>query len=151
MNKNIKEVASLQKQGFIIKTKENGNDVITVCNSNIYLKNFIHKVHKDNLPDDFIYKTIYNCIESVANGNFEISSILEDVTADIHTHDLIRWASSNFDRTSYIDDILSEYMIEDFNELLQLAQSKEINEICYATLQFLEDRINNKYFYFHIT
>jgi len=143
MNKNIKEVASLQKKSFIIKTKDNSDDVITVCNSNIYLKNFIHKVHKNNLPDDFIYKTIYNCIESVANGNFEISSILEDVTADIHTHALIQWASSNFDRTSYIDDILSEYMVEDFNELLQLAHSKEIEEICYATLSFLEDKVKS--------
>ena len=143
MSKNIKEAANLQKQSFIIKTKENSDDVITVCNSNVYLKNFIHKVHKNNLPDDFIYKTIYNCIESVANGNFEISSILEDVTADIHTHDLIRWASSNFDRTSYIDDILSEYMIEDFNELLQHAQSKEIEEMCYSTLRFLEDKVKS--------
>ena len=143
MSKNIKEVASLQKQSFIIKTKENSDDVITVCNSNVYLKNFIHKIHKNNLPDVFIYTTIYNCIESVANGNFEIFSILEGVTADIHTHDLIQWASSNFDRTSYIDDILSEYMIEDFNELLQHAQSKQIEEICYATLRFLEEKVES--------
>ena len=143
MSKNIKEVASLQKQSFIIKTKENSDDVITVCNSNVSLKKFIQKVHKNNLPDDFTYKTIYNCIESVANGNFEIYSILEDYTADIHTHDLIQWALSNFDRTSYIDDILSEYMVENFNELLQLAQSKEIDEICYATLRFLEDKVES--------
>jgi len=143
MSKNIKEAANLQKQSFIIKTKENSDDVVTVCNSNIYLKNFIHKVHKNNLPDDFIYKTIYNCIESISNGSCEISSILEDVTVDVHTHDLIQWASSNFDRTSYIDDILSEYMIEDFNELLQHAQSKEIEEICYETLHFLENKVKS--------
>lgn len=143
MSKNIKEVANLLKQSFIIKTKENSDDVITVCNSDIYLKKFIKKAHKNNLPDNFTYKTIYNCIESVANGNFEMPSILEDFTADIHTHDLIQWASSNFDRTSYIDDILSENMVENFNELLQLAQYKEIEEICYETLNFLEDKVES--------
>ena len=143
MSKNINEVANLQKQSFIIKTKENGNDVTIVCNSNSYLKDFIYKVHKDNLPDNFIYKTIYNCIESISNGNCEIHSILEDVTADIHTHDLIQWASSNLNRASYINDILLEYDTDNFTELLQLAQSKEIEEICYATLQFLEVKVES--------
>jgi len=143
MSKNIKEVARLQKQSFIIKTINDDYDVITTCNSNIYLKNFIKKVHKNELPDDFIYKTIYNCIESISNGNCEIFSILEDVPSDIHTHILIQWASSNSNRTSYINDTLSEYMIEDFNKLLRLAQSKEIEEICYETLHFLEDKVES--------
>ena len=144
MSKNIKEVAHLQKQSFIIKTIDDSYDVITACNSNVYLKNFIKKVHKSEFPDDFIYKTIYNCIESISNGNCEILSILEDVTADIHTYELIQWSVSNLSRTSYIDDILSNYMVEDFNELLQFAQSKEIEEICYATLHFLEGRARSQ-------
>ena len=41
MSKNIKEVAHLQKQSFIIKTIDDSYDVITACSSNVYLKYFI--------------------------------------------------------------------------------------------------------------
>jgi hypothetical protein len=137
MNKNINEVANLLKKSFEYKTRENGKEFI-VCNSSGSIKDFIHEEHDGHLPDDFIYKTIHNCIESVADGRTEISGVLEDVPADIYTYNLLKWSSSNLDRISYINDVLSESKIEDFNELLQHAQSKEIEEICYATLSFLE-------------
>lgn len=90
------------------------------------------------MPDDFKYKIIYNCIESVADGRTEISGVLEDVTADIYLHELITWSASNSTRLSFINDVLAEYQVEGFIDLLQHAQSREIEEICYATLSFLE-------------
>jgi len=137
MSKNINEVANLLKGKFETKTREDGEEFI-VCNSDGAIKDFIHQVHNGHLPDDFIYKIINNCIESVADGRTEISGVIEDVSADIYTNDLIKWSSSNLDRILYINDVLSESEIEDFNELLQHAQSREIEEICYATLSFLE-------------
>jgi len=137
MNKNINKVAIQSIKFFQIETREDGEEFI-VCTSNGSIKDFIHQMHDGHLPDDFTYKIINNCIESVASGRTEISGVLEDVPADIYTYDLIKWSSSNLERISYINDVLSESQIEDFNELLQHAQSREIEEICYATLSFLE-------------
>lgn len=137
MSKNINKVAIQNIEFFQIKAREDGKDII-VCDSNGSIKDFIHEVHNGHLPDDFIYKTIYNCIESVADGRTEITGVLEDVTADIYLHDLIGWSASNPTRLSYINDVLAEYQVEGFINLLQHAQSNEIEEICYATLSFLE-------------
>lgn len=137
MNKNINKVAVQNIKFFQIKTREDGKEII-FCNSNGSIKDFIHKAHDGHLPDDFKYKIIYNCIESVADGRTEISGVLEDVTADIYLHELITWSASNSTRLSFINDVLAEYQVEGFIDLLQHAQSREIEEICYATLSFLE-------------
>lgn len=88
MSKNINEVANLLKENFEYKTREDGEEYI-ICNTNGSIKDFIHQVHDDQLPDDFTYKIINNCIESVAGGRTEISGVLEDVTADIYLHILM--------------------------------------------------------------
>ena len=142
MSKKINKVAILLKEQFETKTREDGEEFI-VCNSNGAIKDFIHQVHDGHLPDDFIYKTIYNCVESVAEGRTEISGVLEDVTADIYLHELITWSASNPTRLSYINGVLAEYQVEGFIDLLQHAQSNEIEEICYATLSFLESEVEH--------
>jgi len=138
MSKNINKVAIQNIELFQIKTREDGEEFI-VCNSDGAIKDLIHEVHNGHLPDDFKYKIIYNCIESVAGGRTEISGVLEDVTADIYIHELITWSASNSTRLSFINDVLADYQVEGFIDLLQLAQSNEIEEICYATLSFLEN------------
>lgn len=139
MSKSINEVANLLKENFENNTGYDENSFVT-CSEGI-LRNYIREVHDNQLPDNFIYQTIQNCIESVADGRTDIDGVLEDVTADIYTEDLIKWSLSNLNRISIINDILSEYQIEDFNELLQHAQTQEIEEICYATLSFLESQV----------
>lgn len=141
MSKTINEVANLLKENFENRTSNDGENFVT-CSEGI-LKEFIREVHDEQLPDNFIYQTIQNCIESVADGRTDIDGILEDVTADIYTEDLVKWSSSNLNRISIINDVLCENQIEDFNELLQIAQSREIEEICYATLSFLASEAEN--------
>ena len=141
MSKTINEVANLLKENFENRTSNDGENFVT-CSEGI-LKEFIREVHDEQLQDNFIYQTIQNCIESVADGRTDIDGILEDVTADIYTEDLVKWSSSNLNRISIINDVLCENQIEDFNELLQIAQSREIEEICYATLSFLTSEAEN--------
>lgn len=141
MSKTIHEVANLLKENFENRTSNDGENFVT-CSEGI-LKEFIREVHDEQLPNNFIYQTIQNCIESVASGRTDIDGILEDVTADIYTEDLVKWSSSNLNRISIINDVLCENQIEDFNELLQMAQSREIEEICYATLSFLTSEAEN--------
>lgn len=141
MSKTINEVANLLKENFENRISNDGENFVT-CSEGI-LKEFIREVHDEQLPDNFIYQTIQNCIESVVDGRTDIDGILEDVTADIYTEDLVKWSSSNLNRISIINDVLCENQIEDFNELLQIAQSREIEEICYATLSFLTSEAEN--------
>lgn len=141
MSKGINGVAKLLRENFENNTV-NGTHSFVTCSEGV-LKDFIREVHDGQLPDNFIYQTIQSCIEAVAEGRNDIAGVLEDVTADIYTEDLIKWSSSNLNRISIINDVLSEYQIEDFNELLQHAQTKEIEEICYATLGFLESQVEH--------
>ena len=141
MSKTINEVANLLKENFENRISNDGENFVT-CSEGI-LKEFIREVHDEQLPDNFIYQTIQNCIESVADGRAGIAGILEDVTADIYTEDLVKWSSTNLNRISIINDVLCENQIEDFNELLQIAQSREIEDICYATLSFLTGEAEN--------
>lgn len=140
MSKNINEIAKLLVENFKNSTI-NGTDIVT-CSDGI-LKDFIREVHDDQLPDNFIHQTIKNCIESVADGRTDIVGVLEDVTVYIYTQDLIEWSKSHSNRISLINEVLSENQTKDFNELLQYAQAKEIEEICYATVGFLESQVEH--------
>jgi len=135
MSENINEVANNLLKKFEIRTSEDGENLV-IYNDEGHFKNFIREVHGQKFSCDFVYQTIYNCIESISNNGNDINCILEDVTPDTHLDDLIKW-SVRQSRIHYINDVLSEYHPKNYSELLHVAQVKEIEEICIQTLGYL--------------
>lgn len=140
MSRNINEVVVkdlLEK--FEIKIRDNGKSIVT-CNSECTLKNFIHKVHGDKRPDNFVYQTIFGCLEHISNsknyGVINIDIMLEALPADNDLDDLIDW-SIRQSRSDYVDEVLSESKIKTYLVLLRAAQAKEIKKICIQTLDYL--------------
>lgn len=135
MSKNIIEVSNNLLEKFEIRTSEDGENTV-IYNGEGHFKNFIREVYGSKLSDSFVYQTIYDCIESISNNRNDIYSILEDVIADQDWDDLIKWSNSQ-SRSDYVDDVLSEYQIQTYWELLHVAQAREIEEICIQTLDYV--------------
>lgn len=137
MSKNINKVAKHLLEKFEVKTKACGEKII-ICHSNSHLQDFIQEVHGELLPDNFIYQTIYNCIESVANGSSTVSAAFEEMTPDTNIYDLTEWSISVPSRIHRINNILPEYHGDNYTELLQIAQTSELESICIQTISYLE-------------
>lgn len=137
MSKNINKVAKHLLEKFEVKTKSCGEKII-ICHCNSHLQDFIQEVHGDLLPDNFIYQTIYDCIESVANGSSTVFSVFEDMTPSINIYELTEWSISAPSRIHRINNILPEYYGDNYTELLQLAQASEIESIVIQAINYLE-------------
>ena len=133
----IHTVAKNLLEKFEVKTSTDGKKII-ICQPLTHLKSFIRQVHGELLPDDFIYKIIYDCIESVANGSECLDSVLEEIKADINVYNLTEWSVSNRLRIYLVNDTLNEYQGDNYVELLHLAQASEIESICDQTINYLE-------------
>ena len=130
-------VAKNLLEKFEVKTNADGKKII-ICQPLTHLKSFIRQVHGELLPDDFIYKIIYDCIESVAKGSECLDSVLEEVEADINVYNLTEWSVSNRLRIYLVNDTFNEYDGDNYIELLHLAQASEIESICAQTINYLE-------------
>ena len=130
-------VAKNLLEKFEVKNNADGKKII-ICQPLTHLKSFIRQVHGELLPDEFIYKIIYNCIESIANGSECLDSVLEEIKADINVYNLTEWSVSNRLRIYLVNDTLNEYQGDNYVELLHLAQASEIESICDQTINYLE-------------
>lgn len=137
MSNKINMVASPLLEKFEQKTRSNGENFVT-CHCESHLKDFIREVHDGQVFDDFIHQIIYSCIDSVANGSQSLCEVLEDIEPYPNIYDLTEWSISSPERFHSINDILSEYEGDNHAELLQIAQSREIESICEQTICYLE-------------
>jgi hypothetical protein len=137
MSNKINKVANHLLEKFEVKTRSNGENFVT-CHCQSHLGDFIQEVHDGHLPDDFIHQIIYSCIYSVANHNSQsICEVLEDIEPYYNIYDLTKWSISLPSRFHSINDTLSEYEGDNYTELLQIAQSREIESICEQTICYL--------------
>jgi len=141
MSNKINKVASHLLEKFEVKTNADGKEII-ICYGHKDLKNFIQKVHGEFFPDDFIYQTIYNCIESVANGSSTLFDIFENVQLDKNIYDLVEWSVSNPLRINRVNSVLAKCQGKNYVELLNSAQCGEIGVIYLETFDYLESLTN---------
>ena len=134
-------VAKNLLEKFEVKTNADGKEII-ICYGHKDLKNFIQKVHGELLPDNFIYQTIYNCIESVANGSTTLFDVFEDMTPEYDIYDLTEWSVSNPLRINRVNSVLAKCQGKNYVELLNSAQCGEIGVICLQTFDYLEGLSN---------
>jgi hypothetical protein len=137
MSNKINKVASHLLEKFEVKTRSHGDNFI-ICHCKSHLQDFIQEVHAGIFPDEFIYQVIYICIKSVANDNQSLCAVLDGVRPDNNIYSLTEWSISTPSRIYSINNILSEYEGNNYSELLQLAQLREIKSICEQTICYLK-------------
>ncbi len=71
-------------------------------------------------------------------------SILSDLEADVYTHELLKWLSSNLNRMGYVDEVLFdefEYLTKEnrnLSYLLMAGQLREMSEVYDIGFQFAQ-------------
>ena len=123
---------------FETKTRDNGNKyVILKDKAKEELKNAIHNANGDRLPNDFIYSTFLDLLQTldgftIENPDYldEIENEVIDSNIDIYTKDLTAWLASDINNVYYLTEAIQESNGEiDGFQALQQAQSKQIYEV----------------------
>ena len=114
-------------------------------------KDLYYNAHSTMLPDDIIYEHIYHLISEIEmyirykdEDCDDIDDLIYELTEEItiepdqYTGALLTWMGSNLNRYAIADEIYQEdYKYDSLFELLQSAQSTEIEEVKMSILNDL--------------
>ena len=115
------------------------------------LTEWLHGLHDDELPNDWRYETIVNILDALMEVddlvNYEdhcdlVSGISDNIT-DIYNADLLQWFADIPSRVSYIDDAVSEGLIQantDTIARLTIGQNECIRSMCHQIIDRLITR-----------
>lgn len=143
MNKELNEL--VQKYKSEISVSKVGNEDVKFYFDNYQSEfyQFLQSELADGIPvDNFRLQTAYYFLGALEEEP-DLENAINYLEPDISTFDLLAWVESNLGRTGYVNDLLLEGAINDFHNLLNLAQQQEIEEICYAVYRYLEHQLDN--------
>lgn len=126
-------------------TRSNDSEAyITKPETPHWLTNLIRFAHIDFMPDDWKYEFIHNALLHYADNDFDDDDLPEaiDSCLSIYNHELLKWVSSNLNRSSYVDDAVNEWAVDrPFNlyEALTSGQYKELEEVFHSVADSLKD------------
>ena len=63
------------------------------------------------------------------------------------SHDLLKWLASNLTRMDFVEDAIDEYLNNekcDLALMIGIGQEKEMQEVLYAVIDKLEDRLDEE-------
>jgi len=109
-----------------------------------WLYDLVYHVHDNMGPDDFIYKTIDEVIEALANLS-EGDQIYDiEIETDVYTGRLTAWLSSNLSRTGYLQKATENAVDGGYtpDDILIDAQNLEIDEIKSNVISYLEREVD---------
>ncbi len=140
----IQELATNYCMMFGRKERPNGDKFTCVkdeYDNDETLKQLIRDAHGDHMPDDFIYDTIIEALDTIGDTVADYDLNYLNMEADVYNSDLLKWLASHSDRVGYCDEILAEYghgINLDLMEIIQHAQQREKEEILHSVIESLE-------------
>jgi virulence-associated protein VapD len=150
---NKKEIINFLENATIQKDKEDKSKFICfgdVLDNNEDLKKILFDAGFKIM--DFYYNTLDNAFNDIANyleshdledlkNDFEVYDYAE---ADVYNTDLLKWVYSDLNNINYCNDVINEYELTDFIQILQYAQSKQKDEIYYMALELIKYLIEDE-------
>uniref|UniRef100_A0A6M3L8T5 Uncharacterized protein n=1 Tax=viral metagenome TaxID=1070528 RepID=A0A6M3L8T5_9ZZZZ len=117
---------------------------LDVISSNNHYYQELSDVMRDlNLSQNFVYKMVISCLNSVieANGNLEtINENLNDYTEeDTYNYELIEWFGENVFHICYCDDALTEHESTNIIAIIGNGQRIAKQDVFLAVMQLIED------------
>ena len=114
--------------------------------------------HNGFMPDDIIYEHIYHIISEIetylrynTDEYDDIDDLIDELTGEIYiepdqyTGSLLDWISSNLNRYAIVEELYQKgYKCGSLFELLQEAQSIEIEEVKMSILNDLRDMVEEE-------
>ena len=118
-------------------------------------KDLYYNAHGEFMPDDIIYEHIYSIISEIEmylrykeDDCDDIDDLIDELTEEIniepdqYTGALLDWLSSNLNRYAIADELYQEdYKYDNLFELMQVAQSIEIEEVKTSILNDLKSMV----------
>jgi hypothetical protein len=143
--KTLNELIAFYSNQFEGKTRYNGeNYVIFKDDASDELKGAVQEAHGDRLPNDFIFGTFADLLQSLRNYTIDSIDYLDEIESevitsyiDIYTHDLTKWLASDINNVYYITQVLEEQEIKDGFELLAAAQYQAIADVWQYVKDFI--------------
>lgn len=103
------------------------------------LRDMAHEVHGNVAPDDFIYETMRDALEAIAEG-VEDSIEFAESAAAYSTSDLTAWLASHNHRVDYVDEAAEEFGIKSgLYDMLRTGQHMELQSIFERTFQAINE------------
>jgi hypothetical protein len=152
---NIKSLASFALGAFTNKRRANGDNFLCLKDNAVdWVKDLVYKAHGEMAPDDYKYGYVYDALDCIADGRdpsefdnvgemYDYPEYLaERIEADIYTHDLYSWLSSNLTRAGYVDDYLEQVAPaakDGIVEMIRNGQVLERTEVLEIVVQYLVD------------
>jgi len=141
--------------------KQIGNDLYKDENKRVLHKNdtpfrdMYFNAHNGFMPDDIIYEHIYHIISEIemylrynTDEYVDIDDLIDELMSEItiepdqYTGALLDWMSSNLNRYAIAEDLYQKgYKFSSLFDLMQVAQSIEIEEVTMSILNDLRDML----------
>lgn len=142
----IQDLANKMLEQFETKGREGGGTFQTLKDAAPdWMTDVCREAHDDFLPDDFIYSVIVDSLEALTNYDDE-SEARDSLEPDIYNRDLLAWVSSNLHRAGYVNDAVSEGMVDltsfDLFSALQAGQIQEKQVIFDGVVRALTDKLD---------
>lgn len=126
---------------LITKTRGDGSTYIAVEDQNSLVWEIVYNVHDGCLPNDYIFKAIYDIINRFMEYIEELDTlekyeqeqylhnIVAEIEPEIYTNKLLHWLSSNLTFCDYIQEALETGDIHHYGELFMRANMLFLQDI----------------------
>jgi hypothetical protein len=113
------------------------------------LTEWLHGLHDDELPNDWRYETIVSILDALMDVDAPLNEFMDhhdlvdgisDNITDIYNADLLQWYADIPSRVAYIDDAVSEGLIDtntDTIARLTIGQNECIRSMCHRIIDRL--------------
>ena len=140
-----KEKIDLMYEAFTTKKRDNGEDFYLLKDgSPQWMTDVVHAVHGDTLPDDTIYKMIYDALSTLTELDEEaeedkMRDAIYSMEPDVYTSNLTAWINKRNNHVYYLTEALEEFDIKDGFQALSMAQKMQMDEIGDALIIKLQE------------
>jgi hypothetical protein len=112
-----------------------------------WIQDMIHACHYQGmLPDNYVFEWVYEFCNEISELGDDDDPLDIEVHADIYTHDLLKWLSSNLARIDFVEDAIDEYHAGhdkcDLPLMIGIGQEKEMQEVLWTVIDKLKDRLD---------
>ena len=112
------------------------------------LTEWLHELHDDELPNDWRYETIVSILDALMDveglddyeDHHDLADGIANNSTDIYNADLLQWYADMPSRVAYIDDAVSEGLIDtntDTIARLTIGQNECIRSMCHQIINRL--------------
>jgi hypothetical protein len=137
------EKVGLMADAMERKSRDNGDEFYCLKDgSPDWMRNVVHAVHGDKLPDDSTYQTIARVLDAIndekAENEDEAREVVQEMEPTPYIHELTDWLSARADHVEYLTEAMKEFSPADGFALLTSANYLYIQEIGNSLISEIE-------------